>query len=404
MGEIQIDFSTEGILDNPYIVLGLEILVLIFFVVILVSVIRFFTLRSGRMSEAFKKKVVLITVPKGTDEDKNASKVLKNAVGVEDTKAWMAAAHNLRQEIAAQAKTGTVTKEFINNLIIDKTIGEDIARKLGMRAAEVAGEEKAAMQTILEAVLKNNKNIDEILEAAKNVDFNDAKQATEFFRKFVAPKASEWVDLLRYNSMLSSPLTHIINIFSNLANTALVAPVETMVRGGVDFLSSKITKEGRKYFASEAGPFLKGYFSNIKEASERFASVMAGRQAVTNLDLQHMPVAVSGVKGAIAKTFDYPIKLLEASDQFFLKLTSSAERAAIKHRMAKGVKVNLPDYAAEKAARYRLFRQDLFDENQGKVLDMIDTFTAGVERYRKSNNKLVSIISKLTAPTWLLAD
>lgn len=198
--------------------------------------------------------------------------------------------------------------------------------------------------------------------------------------------------------MLSSPLTHITNIVSNVGQTLVVAPLEKLTLGGVDFLQSVATGKGRKYLAGEALPYLEGYFKNIGEGFKRFAGVMKGERAFTNLDVKRLPVATKGAKGVAEKVLSYPMRLLEGADQFFTALTQGAEEAGMAYRASKGIKVaNIEAKAAEKA-QYRLFRQGLFNENQGAVLDAIDTVTNKLLQARNSKNPIVSTISKFTIP------
>jgi hypothetical protein len=328
----------------------------------------------------------------------NTSKVLTRAVGREQTLDWQAAMLKTRQGMAAAAETGRIDKEFLQNLIVVKTQGTDIARKLQSLSIGAEAKEATPMQTILSAILETTDNAKEILKAAEGVDFNDFRQATTFFRKFVKPKLGEWIDLVRYNSMLSSPLTHIVNAFSNAFNSSLVAPIEKALTGGLDFMGAALTGRERRYFVGESAKYVAAYFGNLKEAASRFAGALSGRRAATNLDTHHIPVATTGVKGAIATTLSTPMRVLEAGDQFFTALTEAGELAALSHRAAKGAKVgNIQTKAAEKAA-YRLFRQDTFAEEQGYLLDAVDHVTNLVQMARNSKNPIVSNIAKFTAP------
>lgn len=325
-----------------------------------------------------------------------SSEYLSREVGVEQTKRWEAGMDNLRAKIAKAAKEERVDKEFIENLKVLKTQSTDIARKLQSFSMDV--EARTPQQQLIAAILDVSDNADDILKAAQGVDFNDFQQASEFYRKFVKPKAGEWVDLLRYNSMLSSPLTHIVNTASNLVNSLVVAPIEKAVAGGVDFIGSTVTGKERTQFSGEGAAFLGSYFKNIGEASRRFMDVMAGKRSMTNLDARNIPLATKGIKGAAVSTLSFPLRLLDASDQFFTELTESAERAALSFREGKGVKVpNLEAQAGENAA-YRLYRQDLFSKDQGVVLDAVDRFTSSVMSLRNSDNPIVATIAKFTAP------
>lgn len=327
-----------------------------------------------------------------------SSQLFKSPKLRQDTLEWEAKMLNTRQRLAEMAKSETVDREFIDTLLAVKTQGADLGRKLQSLSIDADPRNISAKQAMIDAVLKVNENVDEILGAAQGVDFNDLNQATEFYRKFIKPRAMDWVDLVRYNSMLSSPKTHIINTFSNALNTTTIAPVEKMLVGGLDFFGSKITGNPRQAFALEGVHFTLGYLNQVKEAATRFVDVMRGRRAYTNLDVKHIPIATKGIKGGIVKTLSYPMRLLEATDQFFMALTEGAEAGALQYRASKGVKVgNIETLAKEKAA-YRVFRQELHVDEQGYVLDGLDTVTAFIESLRNSNNPLVAIPAKFTVP------
>lgn len=327
-----------------------------------------------------------------------SSKIFSKAVDRSTTLQWEAGLLNLRRKISASAENGTVDKSFINDLLALKTRGADIGRKLQSFSIEASGDAVSSKQAIIDAVLKVNSNIDEIAKAAEGVDFNDYNQASNFYRQFISPKATEILDLVRYNSMLSSPNTHIINTFSNLINTAVVAPIEKTLIGTVDFLGSKIRGYKQTRLAGEGATYLKGYLNNIGEAATRFSDVLKGRKAFTNLDIQNIPLTTTGVKGSINKILSYPSKLLEASDQFFTTLASAGETSALESRVKAGIPVKNINLKAQEDAAYRLYRQDLFDPNQGHILDAVDRITNIVMQARNSPNQIISTIAKFTVP------
>ena len=307
------------------------------------------------------------------------SSTLEKTIGSEQTLRLGAEALNLRRQVAAAAKDGKVTPEFIEALKKDKAFSTNIARLMQQRSIDVDPLEKTQMQAMIEAVLAKNDKTDEILKAADGVDFNDARQAAAFYRQFVKPSAEEWVDLIRYNSMLSSPNTHIINSFSNAVNSGVVAPIEKTVSGAVDFLGSKILKKERTQFAGEGAAYVKGYMSSIGEASHRFADVMRGKRANTNLDLRNIQLKPgSKVEGALS----VPTKLLEGMDQFFTALAYGGEKNAFTYREGKGIKVPNLELKAQDKAAYRLFRQDLHSEDQGGLLNAIDYMTSKLMNLR----------------------
>jgi len=323
---------------------------------------------------------------------------LHKAVSREETLQWEAKMLKARQLLAAQAESGTVTREYIDNLLTIKTQGTDIARKLQSLGISADSAIISAKDAILEAILKVNKNTDEILAAAKGVDFNDLGQATAFYRQFIAPKASEWLDLLRYNSMLSSPNTHIINISSNFQGTGIIAPIEKTILGGVDFLKSAITGKERQYFVGEGAAYTKAYYSNLKEAVHKFADVMGGKSFSGNPDLRQLPLTTGGVRKAAENTLALPMKLLEGMDQFFTTLTQAGEKGGLEYRVAKGITVGNIDMKALEAAQKRLFRGELLPADEGHILGALDAGAQALFSLRHSSNPVVALISKFTFP------
>lgn len=327
-------------------------------------------------------------------------RVMTRAVGREETLEWEAQMLRARQKLAQASETGTVDREYIENLITIKTQAADIGRKLQSFSIKADARTTTPKDVVLDAVLKVSDDVDEILKQAEGVDFNNLAEATKFYRKFIKPTAGEWVDLVRYNSMLSSPKTHIINALGgNLPSSLILAPIQKAVQGGLDFLKTGFTGKERQYFAGEAGVYLKNYFTSVGQAGRRFGQVMAGKRGFTDTDLRSIPVAVGGVKGAIASTLAIPTRLLEASDQFFTTMVEAGELGSLQYRARKGVKGlgNLETRAAD-AATYRLYRQDPHSVEQGMLLDAIDVFTTIVQQARNSPNPITSTIAKFTLP------
>lgn len=328
-----------------------------------------------------------------------SSKLLRRVVGREETRQWESAMLKLRQRLANAAESEKVTKEFLDDLLAVKSLGADIGRKLQSFSIGADPKSITNKQALLSEILKMTDDTEKILEAAKGIDFNNLKQAAEFYRKFVKPSLGEWVDLVRYNSMLSSPLTHIVNIFSNLMNSSVRAPLTKLVSGGLDLLSSSATGQARKQFAGEAGAYIEGYLRNFQEAVKRFSEVWKGTRNFTNIDLQRtIPLATEGAKAGVEKVLSVPMRLLEGADQFFTALSEGGEKAALNLRKAKGVNVDALDKQVEEAARYGLFRQELFPEGQGTILNGLDTVTSAIESLRNSKDPFISTIAKFTVP------
>lgn len=349
-----------------------------------------------KLSEIIGKPLSNAEVVKNTEA---SSKIFKKAVTREQTKDWTTALLNTRQQFADMAETGVVDRQFVETLATLRSIASDAGRKLQSFSIEAKPAEMTLKQYMLENMLDLGHNIDDLVEQAKGVDFNNYNEAAAFYRKFVKPKASEWIDLLRYNSMLTSPLTHIVNITSNLANSALIAPLEKLTVGGFDFIRAAATGTERRVFAGEAAQLYKGFYDNMGEATRRFAKSLKGDVPTTNLDTRNIPLTQKGTAAnKVEMALSAPLKFLEAGDQFFTALLEGAERAAHTYRQSKGVKVDDFESKVTTAALYRLYRQEPGAAGQGHLLDAVDQLTLLLQRARTSKNPIVSTISKFTFP------
>lgn len=330
---------------------------------------------------------------------KSTGQVLKRAVGREDTVKWEAALKTTSDRLAKSLQSGKLTKDSLQDFMAIKTAGTDVARKLESFKIAANPEDASLANDILSEVYKYNQNVDDILKAAEGVNFNNAKEAAQFYRTFIKPKMADWVDLVRYNSMLSSPTTHAVNIFSNLVNSLLVAPTEYTLRGAIDIVGSRLTGRQQRYLAREGLSYSKGYVQNVGKAFRDFTDVMRGKQGIEHLDVRFVPLAPKGgAAGKVESALSVPTKLLEGMDRFFMALAEGGERAALQARQAKGIGVRNLDVTASEAARYRIFRQDLSPANEGVLLNSIDEMTKLIERARHSKNPIVSTIAKFTIP------
>lgn len=328
-----------------------------------------------------------------------SAKVLHGTVDRQQTLQWEAAMLHNRQMLAKAAEDGTLTPEYINNLLTIKSFQSDIARKLQSQSIGANPQEITAKQAILESILKQTDNVDDILAKAQGVDFNDPAQAAKFYRQYVKPNAEDWLTLVRYNSMLSSPNTHINNIASNFLNTGVIAPIEKTILGGVDFLRSKATGTERRYFAGEGKELAKGYWSSLGEAAHKFSDVMSGKSLSGNPDLRNLPLTQQGTLANKAEqTLNYPMRLLEGMDQFFQHLTTKGVEKSLNYRASKGVKVSNPQATAIKEAQKRLFRADIGEKGQGKLLEGMDEVTKVIMSLRNNKNVVVRNLSKFTLP------
>ncbi len=299
---------------------------------------------------------------------------------------------NSRQEVVSLqkqydklVKSGASEEEFIalKSKIIDQSA---IARQEGtlagrlLQARNILANEMATPEQKIYALL-DNAGVDRntYLRDAINVDFNNATDVVNFYRKYVPPTFKEILDEVRYTNMLSSPLTQIVNTFSNVLQSGLVKPIEKTVTGQLDWIKSKLTGSEREYYASQGIDYAKGYWKALPEAWNKFKSIASGKELSLTPNLENIPTAT---KGAL-KWYTTPLRTLEASDQFFRTLVKSGEISSLAR-----LKLSPTELAkrAEQSADYTLFRQK-FDPSgelgQGTVLKAWDTWNSAIQNIRK---------------------
>lgn len=330
-------------------------------------------------------------------EDSKA--VLDDLTSREETKDVAAQMLNLRREIAADIQSGNVGQDFVAKLMKDQAAAADAARILNSRKIMADPAERTVLEEMIKKLRKEGQDTNKILEAAKKYDLADPEQQVKFYRELSKPGFGDWVDVVRYNSMLSSPLTHVINAASNLTGSAAVAPIEKAVVGALDFARSAITGKPREAFVGEAPAYLKGYVKNLGEATNKFWDTLTGKSLGEIPDVRNLPLTEAGTAGRVAENvLKTPVKLLESMDQFFTALSKGGEMGSLSYRAGKGVTVrNMEKQASEKAA-YRLFRADLKGKEQGKILDSIDDLTSSVLKLTQSQNPVTRTIARFTMP------
>lgn len=276
----------------------------------------------------------------------------------------------LEAKLLEIAKTAKVSREA----------GTDIARQLQARNI-VADEALNPMQRVFK--LLDNAGVDQnkYIKDATGVDWNNANSVVEFYRKHVPPTLAETLDEFRYTNMLSSPSTQIVNAFSGALQTAVVAPIEKTLSGTLDWAKSSITGSEREYFARQGVDYTKGYFKALPDAVDTFKKTFSGGKPITNLDLEgKIPTGTTGIR----KLYTTPLRVLEATDQFFRTLVKAGEIESLKTAGITGEKA-LKE--AEKSADYRLFRQK-FDPTgelgQGKVLQIFDKWNSSINNLRNA--------------------
>lgn len=304
------------------------------------------------------------------------AKVLQDVVGRDEAKQFaesLQASRNLLR--SEQAQVG-ITPKFLEQLEIISSVAADAGRRL--QSFNIGAEDITIKEKVLRDILKVGADANEVLKAGKNVDWNDAKQITDFYRKFKPATLADMLDEYRYTNMLSSPSTHITNAFSNLLQTAVLAPVEKSVRGAVSFAESRLTGKEQEYFARQGVDYARGYWKALPEALNKFVSTLKGTEGITKPDLDLIPTSTSKIR----QIYTLPLQALEASDQFFRTLVKGGEMESLKTQGITGARATK---LAEQSADYRTFRQ-AFDPNgtlgQNKVLQVWDKWNTAIQNLR----------------------
>lgn len=290
-----------------------------------------------------------------------------------------------------------VTREIAEKSRISREQGTDVARQLAARRI-IANEINTPMQKVFQLMDQAGVNPDVYIKEGAKVDFNDGNQVIDFYRKFVPAGKGDWLDLIRYNSMLSSPNTFINNAVSNLQGV-LLTPLEKTILGGVDALKSVLTRSPREYLAGEGPAQLKGYLKSVGKAKQAFADTMSGKSFTGNIDTRQIPLTQSSSNWRrVEKRLQFPMKLLEATDQFFTAIIKGGATEALGYREAGGIKVRNKDVLAESEAAKRLFRSDLGDNQGSYVLNAIDFLANKVQEAKGNSNPVVRTIAKYSLP------
>ena len=244
-----------------------------------------------------------------------------------------------KQGNTAQLKTKM--QDLIESYRVISSEAADRGRKL--QSLAIKAEDLSIREAVLKDISKVEGDTNKIIKEAVKVDWENANSITRFYRKFIKPSTTEILDEFRYNNMLSNPRTHLRNAFSNMIQTFVTRPATLLVEGK--------PVEATKYFT--------GAVSSFPTAVDDFVKAMKGEIIIAKPDLARIETT------KLPGFMKIPTRAMEAGDRFFSAMIKGGEisRGATKEQ-------------AEQVAEYSLFRQGLKPENQGAVLNSIDSLTA----------------------------
>ena len=339
------------------------------------------------LGKELTKKGKPLTHEEVIEKSKEAD-ILTQGVSREVTLEFQASLLKTRQHLAALAEENELTPEFLDTLKVMANLGTDIARNLESFKIEALPEYAMVKMKMIKDMQKLGVASEDILKAAKGVDFKDEQQVAKFYRKFVKPKMSEILDEFSYINILSSPKTHIVNIFSNLIQMAGLNPLTKLASGSIDFVASSLTGKERQYYVSEILDFYKGALNAVPDAFKRVGEVMKGKKNIERPDVKHLSTLSKFVDWGTLKVGKYIPRALEAGDVFFRTMIEAGEIEAMSKRLG-----HIPDEKelaniqkeAKKRAEYYVFRKKPDAQNetgQGKLLSAIDQMTNAIYKLR----------------------
>lgn len=313
-----------------------------------------------------------------------SSDVLRRATSREATLKSEATLLRTRQHLAAAAESGKVTRDFIENLRIVSAEATERGRQLEALKINADPSLNTIQTRLVRQLIEMGQSTDDIVRAADGVDFTNAKQVTEFYRKFVKPTVPEIIHEYRYINLLSSPKTHIVNSFSNILQTTILRPATRLVAGGIDNFASRLAGKEQEYYIRQVPAYYRGVASGIEEATRKAVAALRGNSFIERPDLARIPT-----NSKILKPGQFVPRALEASDAFFRTLAEWGEREAlaVKYRAA-GRPINQAKIAEEAAANASelVFRKPIDASNasgHGYTLSRIDQLTNVIYQLRR---------------------
>lgn len=194
---------------------------------------------------------------------------------------------------------------------------------------EASKRDMAAIKAIVEGA-GGHGSVDDMAEAIIDLE-RDPGAANRFIQNMAKPSWKDKAVELYYNSLLSGPQTHAVNIVSNALTAGLQFPehlaasaIGQIRRGSVD-----------RVMASELGPrivgMMQGALEGLKAARRTFKT--GDVPDFTSKVESATQEAIGGLKGHIIRT---PTRALSAEDEFFKAIARRSEIAGLAVRKAKG--------------------------------------------------------------------
>lgn len=330
----------------------------------------------------------------------------------------------LDNKIAKMKKEGASKDEIMEMLekrqkfeALSGSQGRTAGQALNMRKL-LAGEINTPMNTVFQSLDQLGINPDTYLEDSADVDFTDADQVIKFWRRHVPATFGDWLDKVRYNSMLSSPNTHIINIASNLEGTGILTPINLTINGAVDALMAKMKGRERQRYAGEGWEYTKAFYKDHWDMAkalkgsfytllEKGPSALLPRK--TPLDLENpdfrqaaLTTSDSNILARAAEAvLDVPSAALAMEDETQMSASGKGALAALKYRQkASGGKIKIKNIneQAKEQAKTGIFRGELHNPGEGLILEALGKGAQNLKVWLNDQNPYIRWPAKIAIP------
>lgn len=242
-----------------------------------------------------------------------------------------------------------VRAQFSEALLRHAAIHEQVSGAVteagrALSALRIAAKSRAVSGRIHQAAIEGaggQRKLEDIAEGILNLQRQGvtAGGVNRFAVDALKPSLSDKLVELWYNSLLSGPQTHAVNILSNMLTAGLQLPEQAaaagigMLRRGVRAAMGKEDDFNRVMF-SELGPRVVGLMQGAREGARA-----AGRTFITGDVADYVTKvesrsqrAISGWKGSVIRT---PSRGLAAEDEFFKGIARRMEIAGLATRKAR---------------------------------------------------------------------
>lgn len=279
-------------------------------------------------------------------------------------------------------KNNTITKEGLETLKIVSSEKSFSGRMLQANKIAVNPVLDDPRTKMMKKLAESGIDLDEIVKAGEKVDWNNAKEVTDFYRKFIKPTKGEILRAYRYGNMLSGILTTSRNVTTGLSEALIVNPMKMTFNATQDMFKNMgqklMGKEvPREYLYRDIPAYFKGFVGSLGDSSKKALNVISGKAMVTKPDLKYLP---TGSK--MAAPGEAVMRFLEAQDIFIRNSIAQGEMAAM---IKKGISPEKAAIEAADKAERMLFRGKLDPQNvtgQGRLMSLIDKGTNAVNQLR----------------------